>query len=400
VSHRDDEGSALVEFTYLAVLLMVPLVYVLITVFQVQRAAFGTTEAARQGARAYEKAAATDLGEQRARDAIALALRDQGITDAPQVAFDCQGPCAGPQARVKVTVTYWVKLPVLGSVFGDARRGAIRVQASHVEFADRYAEFSGDPAPASLRHHYVAYRAFVRAKVTCIKAGQGSDSGKLAGAARRLADISLRHLRAGAVTLVLIGGLPGSGKSALARAAADRLGFAVLNSDRIRKELAGIEPTESAAAPYGAGIYTTEWTERCYAELLNRAETLLANGESVIADASWISAEHRAAAKATARRASAQLVQVRCAAPEDLMRRRMAARTADTSDANAEIARKMAAATVSWPGATTISTEAGGSGGDLKSAGFTGLVDEALTVIRPHGPDHVWRPTRPVMLPG
>jgi len=268
------------------------------------------------------------------------------------------------------------------------------------QFADWYAEFSGDPAPASLRHHYVAYRAFVRTKVTCIKAGQGSDSGKLAGAARRLADISLRHLRAGAVTLVLIGGLPGSGKSALAQAAADRLGFTVLNSDRIRKELAGIEPTESAAAPYGAGIYTAEGTERCYAELLNRAETLLANGESVIADASWISAEHRAAAKATARRASAQLVQVRCAAPEDLMRRRMAARTADTSDANAEIARKMAAAAVSWPGATTISTEAGGSGGDLKSAGFTGLVDEALTVIRPHGPDHVWRPTRPVMLPG
>ena len=37
---RDDQGNALVEFVYLAVLLMIPLVYVLLSVFQVQRAAF------------------------------------------------------------------------------------------------------------------------------------------------------------------------------------------------------------------------------------------------------------------------------------------------------------------------------------------------------------------------
>jgi Flp pilus assembly pilin Flp len=140
VSRRDDDGSALVEFTYLAILLMVPLVYVLLTVFQVQRAAFGTTEAAREGARAYERAGADDLGEQRARAAIGLALRDQGVTDEPQVGFSCgASSCFGPDGRVKVTVTSWVKLPLLGSVFGDARRGAIRVQSSHVEFADRYA---------------------------------------------------------------------------------------------------------------------------------------------------------------------------------------------------------------------------------------------------------------------
>jgi hypothetical protein len=140
VRPRDDAGNALVEFTYLAILLMVPLVYVLITVFQVQRAAFGTTEAARQGARAYERAGGEELGEQRAWEAITLALKDQGVRDAPQVGFDCgRQSCFGPGGRVKVTVAYWVQLPVLGSVFADTRRGAIRVQASHVEFADRYA---------------------------------------------------------------------------------------------------------------------------------------------------------------------------------------------------------------------------------------------------------------------
>jgi hypothetical protein len=135
----NEDGNALVEFTYLAVLLMVPLVYVLLTVFYVQRAAFGTTEAAREGARAYAKADSVDEAERRARAAIGLALKDQGVLSGQTVGFTCEGgPCLSPSSRIKITVTYFVKLPVLGSAFGDARRGAIKVQASHVEFVDRY----------------------------------------------------------------------------------------------------------------------------------------------------------------------------------------------------------------------------------------------------------------------
>ena len=79
------------------------------------------------------------------------------------------------------------------------------------QFTRWYLEFSGDPAPTALRHHYVAYRAFVRAKVACIQAGQGEPHA--AAQARQLTAMTLRHLRAGAVTLVLIGGLPATGKS-------------------------------------------------------------------------------------------------------------------------------------------------------------------------------------------
>jgi len=64
-------------------------------------------------------------------------------------------------------------------------------------------------------------------------------------------------------------------------------------SDRIRKELAGLPAETSARAPYGSGIYAAEWTERTYAELLHRAVVLLAHGESVIADAWFISAQQR-----------------------------------------------------------------------------------------------------------
>jgi hypothetical protein len=126
----------MVEFTYLAVLLMVPLVYVLITVFQVQRAAFGTTEAARQAGRAYARAGTVEQAEARASAAAALALRDQGITGAPEPQFACLGgPCLTPGSRIRVTVTYRVKLPVLGAVLGHDR-GTIPVTASHTEYVD------------------------------------------------------------------------------------------------------------------------------------------------------------------------------------------------------------------------------------------------------------------------
>ena len=261
------------------------------------------------------------------------------------------------------------------------------------QFMAAYADYSGDPAPASLRHHYVAYRAFVRVKIACLRVAQGDPQAGFE--ARHLAEVALRHLRAGAVTLVVAGGLPGTGKSVLAGAVAGQLGCTVLNSDRIRKELAGLSAEASALAPYGSGIYTAGWTERTYAELLHRAAVLLARGESVIADASFVSARQRAAAAAAAAEVGADLVQLRCTASRELAARRMGARIGGVSDADQAIASQMAAAADPWPEATVIDTESGGT------AGVPGeSVVQALDVIRPHGPEHVWRPTRPYMLPG
>lgn len=97
-------------------------------------------------------------------------------------------------------------------------------------FLAEYGEYSGDPAPASLRHHYVAYRAFVRAKVSLIQARQGAPDAE--SAARRLITAALRHLRVSAVGPTLAGGLPGSGKSTLSGALADRLGVTLQRAGR------------------------------------------------------------------------------------------------------------------------------------------------------------------------
>lgn len=263
------------------------------------------------------------------------------------------------------------------------------------QFTRWYIEFAGDPAPTALRHHYVAYRAFVRAKVACLRAAQGEP--QAAAQARQLTAMTLRHLRAGAVTLVLTGGLPATGKSALSGALADRLGCTVLSSDRIRKELAGVSPGEPSAAAYGAGIYAPHWTERTYGELLSRAARLLSMGESVILDASWVSAAYRSGAAATAAAASADLVQLRCAAPAELAAARMSQRRESLSDADPAIAAQLAAVQEPWPEAIVIDT---GDRGESDRASLAEPVRRAMEAIRPYGPEHVWRPVRPYLLPG
>ena len=132
-----DDGNALVEFSYLAVLLMIPLVYVLLTVFQVQRAAFGVTEAARQAGRAYATATDEAQGRARARVAADLALQDQGLVLCPS----CLAPPAGqlvPGGTVRVRVEHRVVLPLLGGLFRGAVPASIPVRATHVEVVDRF----------------------------------------------------------------------------------------------------------------------------------------------------------------------------------------------------------------------------------------------------------------------
>lgn len=254
-------------------------------------------------------------------------------------------------------------------------------------FIDWYAEFSADPAPAALRHHYVAYRALVRAKTSGVRSAQGRPEAVVE--AGRLVDLTLRHLRAGTVSLVLVGGLPGAGKTTLADQIAGRLGAVVLSSDRIRKELAGLPPQQRVVVPYNTGIYGPAWTEQTYAEMLSRAGRLLGMGETVILDATWTSVAHRAAAAAVADSASAAFVQLRCHVPAALAAERLRDRGAGVSDAGPAIADQLAAAESPWLEAVQIDTHQTG----------LGPLQHALRAIRPHGPEHAWRAARPYMTP-
>ncbi|WP_432168754.1 AAA family ATPase [Streptomyces sp. bgisy031] len=254
-------------------------------------------------------------------------------------------------------------------------------------FLAAYDAYSGDPAPPSLRHHYVAYRAFVRAKVSLIQARQGIPGAE--AAARRLVTTALHHLRTSAVGLTLVGGLPGSGKSTLAGALSDRLGVTLLSSDRLRKELAGIPAEQQAAAAYGEGIYSPEWSDMTYKALLDRSATLLSRGESVVLDATWHDAQQREAALRMAERTHADLVALHCHVPDDMTADRLATRGRGASDADRDVAAAMAAAESPWPEAVRIDTS-----GPLDAA-----VTQALSAIRPHAHSQARVLLRPYMEP-
>jgi len=216
-----------------------------------------------------------------------------------------------------------------------------------------YREFSGDNAPDSLIHHYIAYRAFVRAKVACLRHDQGDTAA--ASSARALSDVALRHLAKAAVRLILVGGAPGTGKSTLANAIGEELGYPVLSSDRLRKELAGLNAHTPAPSAYGTGLYDPEHTRRTYRELTARAEQWLARGESVILDASWTSAADRGLAVAVGARTHSRLIGLRCVAPAELAAARMAGRRA-LADADAAIAAAMRSHADDWPGVRDLDT--------------------------------------------
>ncbi|MGH9236296.1 MAG: AAA family ATPase, partial [Acidimicrobiales bacterium] len=182
-------------------------------------------------------------------------------------------------------------------------------------FLRAYRIHADDVWPASLEHHHIAYRAQVRAKVTAIRARQGHAPS--VPEARRLLAIAADHLEAARVRLVMVGGLPGTGKSTVAGAIGDALEATVLRSDEVRKELAGLPVDRPAPDEFGRGIYAAEATAGTYRELLSRAGVALGMGETVVLDASWGDQVRRAQARALAARACADLVELRCeVAPE------------------------------------------------------------------------------------
>jgi hypothetical protein len=128
----EDGGSAIVEIVWLGVLLLVPLLWIVLSVFEVQRGAFAVTSAARSAARAFALADSDASGREQARAAIRQALDDQGGDD-QGFTFDVScggGDCHAPGAVITVRVWSGVDLPVLPAVLGgDAP--SFRLDSTH-----------------------------------------------------------------------------------------------------------------------------------------------------------------------------------------------------------------------------------------------------------------------------
>lgn len=131
---RDDRGTALIEFTWLGILLLVPLIYILLSVFDVQRGAFGVSAAARAAGRAYALADTDQQGRADALSVARVALADQGVSDAPvELTITCAPQprqCHVAGSTITVTVQSQVNLPLLPSALGG-NAPSFRLDATH-----------------------------------------------------------------------------------------------------------------------------------------------------------------------------------------------------------------------------------------------------------------------------
>lgn len=145
---QDERGSALVELTWLGVLLLIPMLWIVMSVFEVQRGAFAVSAAATAAGRAYALAPTDAEGQRRAEQVARQALVDQGIDDAPlDIQVSCTpypANCHSGTSVITVRIASRVDLPLMPQVLGgDAPSFAL--DASHTVPIGQFQEI--DEAP-------------------------------------------------------------------------------------------------------------------------------------------------------------------------------------------------------------------------------------------------------------
>jgi uncharacterized protein len=222
-------------------------------------------------------------------------------------------------------------------------------------FLDQYSRLAADPAPQSLKHFYIAYRAVVRAKVDCVRFAQGHRDAA-ADASRHLA-IALEQLCACSVRLAMVGGGPGTGKTTLSHELAQRVEAEVISTDEVRRTLQGAHAIGGVAGVLNAGLYSDENVAAVYDEVLRRAHNHLVNGRSVVLDGTWRDSRRRDRVRRLAVQTHSSEVEFRCEISANIAVRRVGARpVGNMSDATPAIASALAADVREWPEAHRIDT--------------------------------------------
>ena len=230
----------------------------------------------------------------------------------------------------------------IGDVAADVAFLAMELDARSrpdlaASFLAACARESNDYDLYSVVDFYLSYRAWVRAKVASLLAVDPASGPERARRKSEEAErlFALAHTyaspRPSSGSLVAVGGLIGSGKSTLAEALGRALGSPVIDSDRTRKDLAGVLATQQAPEQ----SYRAAFTLRTYDEMCRRAEVVLSSGRGVILDATFRDRSLRLRARELAERHRRSFRFVETVCDDTTLRARLRTRAASASVSDA-----------------------------------------------------------------
>lgn len=137
-----EDGSAVVEFLAAALLLLLPVLYLVLVLGRLQAATFAAEGAAREAARSFTTAPTVAAAPGRALASVRIALDDQGfeaVDEASALHLTCSSePCLQPGSDVRVEVSFDVALPAVPSFVQSAVPLAVPVSATHVAPVDTF----------------------------------------------------------------------------------------------------------------------------------------------------------------------------------------------------------------------------------------------------------------------
>jgi aminoglycoside phosphotransferase family enzyme/predicted kinase len=206
-----------------------------------------------------------------------------------------------------------------------------------------YARASNDYDLYGVVDFYESYRAFVRGKISSLLEADPSVAPearvRAAAQARKYYLLSEACTRepSHAPMLLAVGGVIASGKSTIAEGLAALAQAPVIDADRTRKYLAGVEPTTPIRDGAFDGQYSRERTDAVYAELLRRAAVVLDSKRSVVLDASFRERNKREDARALAQRFGVPFLFIECSVDRETCRARLATRAAAPSVSDGRI---------------------------------------------------------------
>lgn len=214
-------------------------------------------------------------------------------------------------------------------------------------FLNAYLEASGDYDGLDVLRFYGVYRAMVRAKVHALRATQddiaAAERARLLVTSRGYVELAqacalgtygVHGTQSARPPIILMHGLSGSGKSIIAQALAEYTGAIRLRSDIERKRLNSLAPLARSGAALASDIYAKERTLATYQRLLDLARGVTNAGYAAVVDATFLQRSQRDLFRQQAKAQRIPFVIVDVTAPEALLRTRIHARLAASTDAS------------------------------------------------------------------